>query len=88
MTGGLDWTGLNERMELGCCGRKCKATKATSSNSRGGPLKVKGRRPLTGTATSQKQASGTTGPPLRTELLIAACNGPGGEIRKVGTGRQ
>lgn len=26
--GGVDWTGLNERMELGCCGRKCKATKS------------------------------------------------------------
>lgn len=46
--------------------------------------------PLTGAAT--KQQSG--GPvknglearraPLRTELLIAACNGPGGEIRKAG----
>lgn len=35
MTGGLDWTGLNERMELGCYGRKCKATKATSKQFQG-----------------------------------------------------
>lgn len=70
MTGGLDWTGLNERMELGCCGRKRKATKATSSNSRGGPLKVRVKAANRSSdqaaerRTSQKRARARTGSPL------------------------